>query len=309
MLLATLLLSFGGVTVQLPAKVEASGLTLRLGDVAQVTGEDPVEVARIKDISLGYVPAPGYSRLLHSTRLKQQIKPLAPDAEVVFEGSIQCRVFPSVQVVSASDLKSRARKVVEAKFRGSDVEIKFTGSLKDIPAPQGKTGVEVRARAASGSASQGLQGVAVDILVDGELWRTQWTTWAVEAWEDVVVLKVRVAKGEKLTRDMYQLERRKRGVDSSRSPLGFKNLQNAVAARDLAPGDPIFTRDVTRETVVTKGHRVQVEVRSGLVYATSAGVALSDGRIGDAVRIRLDVSGRDLTGTVVAKNRILVDLR
>ena len=34
MFLATLLLSFSGVTVQLPAKVEASGLSLRLGDIA-----------------------------------------------------------------------------------------------------------------------------------------------------------------------------------------------------------------------------------------------------------------------------------
>jgi flagella basal body P-ring formation protein FlgA len=82
-----------------------------------------------------------------------------------------------------------------------------------------------------------------------------------------------------------------------------------VAAHDLAPGDPIYSSDVTREIVVTQGHRVQVEVRSGLVAARSAGVALSDGRIGDSIRIKLGVNGRELTGTVVAKNRIQVDLR
>lgn len=309
MLLATLLLSFGGVTVQLPAKVEASGLSLRLGDVATVTGEDAAEVARVEDISLGYVPAPGYSRLLHSVRLKQQIKPLVPDATLTFEGARQCRVFPTVQVVPASTLKDRAQKVVEAKFQGTDVEIKLAGSLKDIPAPAGKKSVEIRARAATGAASQGLQGVAVDILVDGELWRTQWTTWTVEAWEDVVVLKVRVAKGEKLNRGMYEVERRKRAQGASQQPLGMKNLRDAVAAHDLAPGEPIFARDVTRETVVTQGHRVQVEVRSGLVSARTVGVALADGRIGDVVRIKLDTSGRELTGTVVAKNRIQVELR
>ncbi|MFT5197898.1 MAG: flagella basal body P-ring formation protein FlgA [Planctomycetota bacterium] len=309
MLLATLLLSFGGVTVQLPAKVEASGLSLRLGDIAKVSGENHLEVERVRFIALGYVPAPGYSRLLHSVRLNQQIKSLVPEAEVTFEGSLACRVFPAVKVVSADTLKARAFKVVEAKFKGSDVQISLTGTLQDIPAPTGKKGVEVRARAATGPVEQGLQGVAVDILVDGELWRTQWTTWAVEVWEDVIVLNVRVPKGQKLTSDMFQKERRKRVAGSNGQPLGYRKLQDAVAAKDLAPGDPIYSSDVTREIVVTQGHRVQVEVRSGLVAARSAGVALSDGRIGDSIRIRLDVNGRELTGTVVAKNRIQVDLR
>ncbi len=309
MLLATLLLSFGGVTVQLPEKVEASGLSLRLGDVAQVSGEDPIEVEKVRDLKLGYVPAPGYSRLLHRARLEQQVKPIVPGADITFEGSTQCRVFPQVKVVSAAELKGHARKVVEAKFKGTDVEISLTGSLKDIPAPTGRESVEVRARAATGPADQGLQGVAVDILIDGELWRTQWTTWAVAAWEDVPVLIVRVNKGQKITHDMLQLERRKRAQGASSRPLSFRTLQDAVAAKELAPGDPIYARDVTRETVVTKGHRVQIKVQAGRVFATTAGVALSDGRIGDTVRVRPDSSGRELTGTVVARNRIRVELR
>lgn len=309
MLLASLILSFGGVTVQLPAKVEASGLSLRLGDVAQVSGDDPMEVALVSDIDLGYVPAPGYSRLLHKERLRQKITPVAPDAKVTFAGSTKCRVFPGVKVVTAEALRAKALKVVEAKFKDTDVEISMTGSIKDINAPSGKESVEVRARVATGPASQGLQGVAVDILVDGELWRTQWTTWSVATWEDVAVLTARVKKGEKLTPDMFQVERRKSSQVSGSKPLTLKKLQSAVAARDLAPGQAIFAGDVSRETVVTQGHRVQVEVKSGSVIARTAGVALSDGRIGDSIRIKIDVNAKELTGTVVAKNRILVELR
>lgn len=309
MLLATLLLSFGGVTVELPAKVEASGLNLRLGDVAKVSGDDAVEVERVRDIDLRYVPSPGYSRLLHRARLKQQAKLQVPGADITFEGSIQCRVFPKTKLVTAAEVKGHAQRVVEAKFKGTDVEISFTGSLKDIPAPTGKQGVEVKARRATGPADQGLQGVAVDILVDGELWRTQWTTWSVAAWEDMPILRVRVSKGQKITPDMFQLERRKRTQGASSSPLSFRNLQNAVAARELAPGDAVYARDVTRETVVTQGHRVQIEVKSGRVLATTAGVAKEDGRIGDSIRVQLDVTGKELTGTVVAKNRIRVELR
>ncbi|MDF1838355.1 MAG: flagellar basal body P-ring formation chaperone FlgA [Planctomycetota bacterium] len=309
MLLATFLLSFGGVTIQLPAKVEASGLSLRLGDVATVTGDDPVEVERIRAVNLGYVPAPGYSRLLHKGRLKQQIAPAAPEASVTFAGSTQCRVFPAVKVVTAETLRSRAQKAVEAKFKDTDVEISMTGSIKDITAPTGRDGVEVRARAATGPATQGLQGVAVDILVDGELWRTQWTTWSVATWEDVAVLKVRVQKGQKLTPDMFQIERRKRSQSSSQSALSLRKLQSAVAARELTPGTAIYPSDVSREKVVISGHRVQVEVQSGSVIARTGGVALSDGRVGDSIRIKIDLNSKELTGTVVAKNRILVELR
>ncbi len=309
MILATLLLSFGSVTVELPAKVEASGLNLRLGDIAQVTGEDAAEVERVRDLDLGYVPAPGYSRLLYRARLVQLVKPKLPGVDITFAGSTKCRVSPRTRLVTVAELQGQARKVVEAKFKGTDVEISLSGGLRDISAPSGKKGVEVIARPAKGPAEQGVQGVAVDILVDGELWRTQWTTWSVAAWEDIPVLRVRVSKGQKVTPDMFQLERRKRAHGGSSSPLNFRKLQNAVAARDLAPGDPVYARDVTRETVITAGHRVQVEVHSGRVSATTAGVAKQDGRIGDSVRVLLDSSGRELTGTVVAKNRIRVELR
>ncbi|MCP5022413.1 MAG: flagellar basal body P-ring formation protein FlgA [bacterium] len=309
MLIATLLLSFGNVTVELPAKVEASGLNLRLGDIAQVTGEDAFEVERVRDIDLGYVPAPGYSRLLYRARLAQQVKPQIPGVDITFAGSTKCRVSPRTRVVTVAELQGQARKVIEAKFKGTGVEISLTGGLRDISAPSGKKGVEVKARPAKGPAGQGVQGVAVDILVDGELWRTQWTTWSVAVWEDIPVLRVRVSKGQKVTPDMFQLERRKRAHGVSSRPLSFRNLQNAVAARELAPGDPVYARDVTREIVVTEGHRVQVEVQSGRVSATTAGVARQDGRIGDTVRVQLDSSERELTGTVVAKNRIRVDLR
>ena len=148
----------------------------------------------------------------------------------------------------------------------------------------------------------------VDILVDGELWRTQWTTWNVATWEDVPVLTVRVPKGEKLTRDMFRMERRKVAQGAVGNTLNLRKLQDAVAARELVPGEPILPSDVTREMVVTKGHRVQVEVVSGRVSARSAGIALSDGHVGDAIRITLDVNGKELTGTIVGRNHIRVEL-
>ncbi len=43
---------------------------LRLGDVAKVSGDDALEVERVRDIDLRYVPSPGYSRLLHRARLQ-----------------------------------------------------------------------------------------------------------------------------------------------------------------------------------------------------------------------------------------------
>ena len=89
-LMTTLLLA--GVTVSLPMEADVHGTEILLGDVATISGEDAAEVSAVEGLSLGYAPAPGYSRLLQRHRLEQLVDRKLPDVVIAFRGEPACRV-------------------------------------------------------------------------------------------------------------------------------------------------------------------------------------------------------------------------
>ncbi|MEZ5975008.1 MAG: flagellar basal body P-ring formation chaperone FlgA [Planctomycetota bacterium] len=309
MMLATLLLAFGGVTVNMPAKVEGQGVDLRLGDVATVTGDDAQMVEKVEGLNLGYMPAPGYSRLLQREQLRTALLQVYPDLQVSFQGEARVRVFPKVQLVTAAEIEKAAREVIEKKFHGADVECTLRDKLVNLTVPLGRKQVEVRARAATGPEGQGSQGVPVDILVDGDLWRTQWTSWNVEAWEQVPVLTQPIARGSKLRPAMFRMERRRRSLINGLAPLLPAQIQEAQATRDLQPGSPVFPNDVERALVVRINNLVKVDIVAGRVSASCNAQALEDGHMGDVIRVRLETTGKEVLGNVAGPNRIEINLR
>ena len=78
-MLTTLFLLSLGVQIELPTEARVRGAELDVGSVAQVTGDDAAEVERVRAISLGYAPAPGYSRLLQVERIAREIQAQAAD--------------------------------------------------------------------------------------------------------------------------------------------------------------------------------------------------------------------------------------
>jgi len=309
MLLASLLLTFGGVTVKMPDKIHSAGVNLRLGDVAQVTGEDEALVAKVQDLDLGYMPAPGYSRLLHRGQLKVSLEGAIEGLEVTFMGRPQTRVYPKSQTIQGQRIADVAKAAVEKRFAGRDVDLEMRDTLADLKVPLGRKSLEIKARATNQKSNLSAQGIAVDILIDGELWRTQWTSWSVVTWHDVPVLTMPVSKGNKLTPGMFRVERRRQALHASTTPLQPGQVIEAQAKRDLVPGEPVFAVDVERTKVILKNNLVTVEIIAGTVTARSTGAALADGRIGDSIRVRLESTEKELLGTVVGPNLIQIRLR
>ena len=105
--LCLLALPTGTVTVTLPTEARVSGMEIRLGDIATISGADPVQVALVEAVELGYVPAPGYSRLFGREYLVRDVHARIESVEVVFAGAAQCRVYPRTELVRAADLRAR----------------------------------------------------------------------------------------------------------------------------------------------------------------------------------------------------------
>src|SRR5262245_24791673 len=94
-----------GVTVARRAAAPGPGPEVELGEIALVTGPDAERVARLAAFELGSAPAPGYSRLFLSERVREELERRLSVTDVRMAGERACRVFPAVESLPAAEIE------------------------------------------------------------------------------------------------------------------------------------------------------------------------------------------------------------
>ena len=313
-LLPIAMLLLGDVTVTLPPTAEARGTELTVGAVARVEGADPEEVARVRELSIGYAPAPGYTRLFDGWRLQQQIQRDVPSVTVQVVGSRACRVSPATMVVSGASIEAAARAELERVLASMDAQAELQTPVADMRAPasaEGRSQPELRSVLTPEQLRAGNVSVPVRVMIDGDVYRTLWTSWRVQLWENYAVLKSPAQAGMRISPDMLEVRRLEASASNVRpgaQALGRHLLVGAVAARDLAPGRPLTDTDIVRPTLVREGDTTFLEVRKGAINARVAAVAEQDGAQGDRIEVTLLSSGRLMKAVVISRDLVRIDL-
>ena len=314
MILATLLLA-GGVTVTLEREVEATGLEIELHEVATVTSADPedpvddVTLERVRAASLGYAPAPGYHRILRSDLVELSLRRKLQGVDIEVKGAKRCKVTPKTETVEAERIWEIAQGQIEALYRGADASLRRAAELEDVIVPVGNEPLEIRPAVANGEVEAGPKSVAIQFIIDGDVYRTVHAPYDVALREPRWVLVRPVPSGQVLNADMFQLRPIEVGFTSSRHALSPSELVGAVAAKPLRAGFTVGERDITRPLVVRKGEIVTVLIQSGSVEARDMGVAQQSGHVGELIAVKLNHSGRELTGRVRIAGEVVIKLR
>ena len=298
-----------GITVSLPATVEVKGTELTIGAIAQVSGENADLVARVEAMSLGYAPAPGFSRLLDQQRVAQDLRRMLPSVTIQLSGASHCRVTPSVVTISAARLLEEAGSTMREAFAGADTRITAGRNVSDVLVPSGRESLELRAALREHTPRAGAWSVPVEIVIDGAVYRTVWTTWNVDVWARRHVLNRNIRAGESLSGADFDLIR----VPVTPGPLarGLEPgaLSHAKARRALAKGDVITDRDIERAVVIKQGDTIGIEVRRGQVTVRALAIALRDARIGDRLPVRVEKTGKEFNAVVTGPESVELRLK
>lgn len=295
-----------GVTATVPSEVRVAGTEMSVGDVVLLSG-DPAEVAAVQGIPLGYAPAPGFSRLIGADALGQLVRARVPSVAVTFDGASVVRVLPHVETVAAAEIEAAARALLESTAGGHETSIALAGPVQGLEVPVGDRPYELQASLVPGSPRQGLVPVSVRVLVGGAPYRTVRTTWTIETRRLLPVLVRDVAAGQPIGRDALEL-RTVRLVEAGADPLTVERILGNVAARPLAAGSFLTAPDVVRPVLVERGAPVTLEVRKGPVIARVGAVAREEGARGDRVRVLVADREREMTGVVLARDLVRIDL-
>lgn len=303
-----LAMCLAGVTVTLPPEGRVRGTELILGDFASVTGDDQGEIQRTRAISLGYAPAPGYSRLLEAGQLQRDLAGKLTGVEVRMAGSSACRIWPVTERVEAKTIEAAARAEITRALQGKDATVERLGEIQsvEIPASQGAT--EVRSNLPGLEVHAGQLSVPVRIAVDGTPYRTVWTQWSVGMWAERPVLLRDVRQGATLGRDDFEFRRLEQNRNQRGAPPSLAELLASRAARDLRAGQTVETADLQRPHLVEKGATLFLEVTKGAVTASVVAQAQDSGALGDRIRVMILDSKREITALVMARDLVRIDL-
>lgn len=307
MTLTLALILAGGLTVELKPDALAHSTEVVLSEVATVTGDDEQLVARAAALGVGYTPAPGFSRRLDRWTLRRELTQAFPGVELVFAGPESCRIAPDTRTVRSDELISAARIELGAAFGMSDVTYEAQPGVCDLEVPSGREGQVLRARLDGRAPQSGLVSVPVEILVDGEPYRTVYTSWKVEAWREAPVLVRDVGPGEQLTRALFERRRVRVGIGPGEAYLTEAAADGALAVRGLRAGATVSNTDVRRALMVRRGDTVQLQVRKGNITATSTGIAADDGYLGDKVRV-VTTGQREVRAVILGRELVSIDL-
>ncbi|HEX6885871.1 MAG TPA: hypothetical protein VF530_21025 [Planctomycetota bacterium] len=181
LLLARTLLA--GVTVSVPSEGWVRGTEIELGELCTVTGPDAALVARARALRLGYAPAPGFRRVLTQDRIREELARALPGCAIRVTGERLCAALPEVEEFLPERLEAAARREIERAFAGIPASFTLLEPLEPelVPRGHGPGGLEAVVSATAGGS--GTYGVTIGILVDGQRYRSVWTSWRVDVWE------------------------------------------------------------------------------------------------------------------------------
>ena len=301
-ILGTLLLS--NITVTLPAEAHVRGSELTVGEIASVEGGVAQDVELVKAFSLGYAPSPGYSRVLRGWQIEQSLRKEFEELQFTVAGKAACRIWPSVATVSAEQIEAEARRALGALFSKEDVEITLKAALEDEKVPVGLATRELVAEPSTTASGPGTWSVPVKIVIDGMPYRTVWTTFRVDLYRVMPVLRRDIAPRGAIGVGDIVLRRAAVAAASGKTPLRAEELVGATAKRLLKAGQPVSNQDVNRVKAITEGEIVSLVVRNGLVKVSTQALALRDAYLGDVIPVRTNGGAKELLARVVASGRL-----
>jgi flagella basal body P-ring formation protein FlgA len=303
--LMTSALVSAGSAVVLRADAQVAGPTVELSEIADVRADSPDDARRIGMISLGASPMPGALRNVTRDEIVRALR--AAGIESTIGGTSACRARSRVDVVAGRDFEAAARTALATLLAGHDAEIAAARPASDVAAlaPEHKRDLAVdlsRAEPRSGPWS-----VPVDLVVDGARVETVWIAMDVRLFERVPVAAHAMKRGDAFDDGAWTLERVP--LESS-SPLAAnaRSLAGATSARDLARGARIVEADVHKEPLVRNGDEIELEVVRGVIRARTLAVARGTGALNDRVEVQSGGRERRLTGVVVARGIVRVEL-
>lgn len=273
--------------IYLPREKAIKGESIRLGDVGIVRGDESL-VAMVEDVSLGKFSITGQQIVINKQTILSMLASGGIDTkDILFSGSDKVVVKRDEKVIPGGRIVEVAREFVDKQLSSYFVSsITLVGAPKDHVLPEGISDVELVVEPSRYSSKSKIN-VTVKIVEEGvEVDKCQ-VSFALRYNNRRAVASVNIPLGAVISSDNATVET----FESSSPEKGeWAVPYGLVAKRNINAGSVIHDRLVgplQAPIAVKRKQIVVVKVEAGGLSVSSLGEALSDGKVGEYIKVQM----------------------
>lgn len=301
--------------VVLRATVTLSEPAVSLGQIADILTDDGELRQRLAALDLLELPLSGPPSVVSRSQISFRLQLAGFDpAQVRLEGPSFARVSLSPEERLEGRIEATARQALLEKIGGNAAHLSIQLAQRIAPPPfkDNPAEMQLEAEAFGRPIIPGRACVNVSIYVRNAQRGTVSACFDIRAIEQAPVALRAIAAGEQLSDKNVQFQQVP--VDRPVKPGTKEQLLGHKARRTLPAGQVIAPDDVEMEPaaapviVIHQHDMVNILVRSGALQVTARGQAMEDGRVDQAIRVRNVDSNTVVTGRVVDRAVVEVEL-
>ena len=275
-----------------------------LGEIADINASNLIK-QRLNKITLGFAPRPGHFRVFSGKYLKTKI-----ESDRLCSRSVSVFVPDKVyikrkgMVIPRKKLESIftdyiSQRIVRNEFKISNFSIRGTGAY-----PDGKLSLIVCDNNNNRKNIKGRTSVYVRVRVDGRNYgRISLSGW-VDVFDSVICASKNLERGTVLSLNDVCREKLNISKFSGNYYTDSGEILGKVLKTELARGRCITSDMVKDPALVHRGDLVKMVAASGALKIVTSGIAKSDGRLNDQIRVENIRSGRVVYAVVKGKSRV-----
>jgi flagella basal body P-ring formation protein FlgA len=272
-------------------------------DVATIDGPKARRL-KIAQVVVTGAPLPGSKRSIESEYVKLKLGS-AGFGDVKVAGAARITLTGKCRRVGPKVLEDAAKDYAMGLLpQGSlTYEIEVERSPREMVLPDDPS-IELKPRLFGPAIHVGVNTIAIDALASGRAIRTTSAVLRIKSTAVVLVAADTIAQGQALTASNTRSELR--DITRLKDPIlaGAASDANWVARRTLQPGAVISASDVALPPDIRAGDQITLSVRCGAVAVRTSAQARQDGRIGDSIRVRSNVSDDEVRARITGPGAV-----
>ena len=285
------------------------GLHVTVGDLCEITPTN-AQTLSISQLRFGPAPMNGFSRAVTRADLIQSLVANGVQLQTVtVSGSDEVLVQGVAIDVPQQDMLDAATTSLQALLtvEGGDVEIEEPRRVRYVKAPPGRVSQDLRARVRGNKSNLTSAVVDVEIIVDGEIFKTVPLRYKLQRFQQVLKTTGTVAKDQPLGPENITLSREPMAQATGMFLGDMDQVAGMCARRNLRANQRLTLGDIAPPALIHRGDIVTVVLTRGRVKVTAKAIADEDAPLAGRIRLTNMSSRTQLTGTVYGPGLVLIN--
>ena len=295
------------IKVFLPPSSVINSDEYRLGEIAQLEGEDVLLLEKISQTVIGRSPLPGrkltVTRSLILSRLRSQKINIK---RFVFPGSESSTIQRAALKITGKDIDQVVLKHIREANNNKDLKPRILAKTRDIFLPRGQVSYAITSKGKY-KKDGGYRNYEVEFSIDGEAVRIVTVRTYLKLYKEVFIARDTIRRNQ-IIEESDLLKVRKNVDRLPREYVTDKDqLIGKISKRTINPSEAIRRNTVSAPPLVKSGDRLQIVFETPFLRLSAPGISMAKGRKGERIPVKNLDSKIVVFATVQTRNVVLVN--